>query len=411
MLKKIKCTIHITIDMILGKMIKNFVVLLLLIAVFVLIGASLIVLNFKDYDEMELSKLCNIEKTGYIYFDGEADREDENEFYESVMQSQYVNYVGDFMNSYLNEDKPIIADMQAGHQYCSYYAGIDAIETTCIDKETLQIFDLDIEYNDDVPSSGLILGYRYKKKFKNQSKIKCDGIEFDILGFTSKNTKWLSDEVGGNTIPDVTGLVDTGYMCFYIKDNDNRMTDSSWFQLSDAKDFKLFKEEVERLAKKHNVPAVVCPLRDYIQLEEERNSKIFIELIDYANKAMTAIVLFMIIIKVYSFWANKRQYGIMYSSGMTSRRITATIFIENIIIFYIALMIAWIILWNGFGAIKQVYLGPYGAIERVIQDILLNRVFLQEFIVSTLCCGLTAAIPACIFNCIAPINMIKDFYE
>lgn len=101
----------------------------------------------------------------------------------------------------------------------------------------------------------------------------------------------------------------------------------------------------------------------------------------------------------------------MYSSGMTSRRITATIFIENIIIFYIALMIAWIILWNGFGAIKQVYLGPYGAIERVIQDILLNRVFLQEFIVSTLCCGLTAAIPACIFNCIAPINMIKDFYE
>lgn len=408
MIKKIRCTISITINMILAKLLRNFVILLFLAATFVLIGASLLVLNFKDYDEMELAKLCDIDKTGYIYFNDEFEstREQEYQFYDAVRKTDYINCIGDSLISYLEEEKPVISVLQVGQQDGFLPEG--AIETTCLDKEMLQIFDMDIEYNGTHELPGLILGYEYRDVLKNQKTLRCDGTEYPIIGFTTSKTKWISDEMGSNSLPDITGLVDTGYMCFHIDEAGERMTDGSWFQLSDAGDYDLFKKEAEKLAKEYHVPAVICSLRDYIKLEEERNEAVFTELAAYAQKAIVVIIVFLILIKLYSFWGNKRQYGIMYSSGMTAGRITATLWAENIILFFLAMIVAFVFLWNGFGVINQM---GYGVLEGVIQSLLLYRVFLQEFFVVSLCCMLVSMVPAFVFNRITPLSMVKDFYE
>ena len=413
MIKKIRCTWHITSNMLFGKIVKNFLILLLLIATCMLIGISLLVLNFKSYDELEIEKICDVEQVGHIFLKDEVGLEKETEFYNSIKALPYVDCIGDFTNVGSQEKEPMIAQMQDSHHYTSSYDGTDLIEMTCMDREMLRIFNLRGEYENTNQKEGIILGYQYREKFQNQSVLECDGDVIPILGFTEEGSKWLSDEVGTNFMPEISALVDTGYMCFERVDlgEEKRMTDASWFRLQAAGDYRKFMEEVEKLAEKQGISAVVVPMTEYIRLEAERNEKIFAELSHYAQGAMGVIILFLILIKLYSFWRNKRQYGVFYSSGMTGRKIIASIWMENCAIFYMALLIACIILWNSFAVLARINKGSYGALEGIIQALLCSRVFAQEFIIVSLCCIVTSVIPAFVFNRIPPLNMVKDFYE
>lgn len=413
MIKKIRCTWHITSGVLFGKLVKNFLLLLLLIAVCLLIGVSLLIINFKSYDEMEIKKLCDMEQVGHIFLKDGFGLEKETKFYSSIKELPYVDCIGDFVNFAFQEKEPVIAQMQDSHHYTSSYDGMGLIEMTCMDRAMLRIFDLRGDYENTKQKDGIILGYRYREKFQHQSVLECDGGAIPILGFTEEGSKWLSDEVGTNSMPEISALVDTGYMCFDIVDLDEeeRMTDASWFRLRDAGDYRKFTEEVEKLAEKQGISAVVVPMTKYIRMEAERNEKIFAELSHYAQGAMGVIILFLILIKLYSFWRNKRQYGVFYSSGMTGRRIIASIWMENCAIFYTALLIACIILWNSFAILARVDRGSYGALEGIVQALLRSRVFAQEFIIISLCCIVTSVIPAFVFNRIPPLSMVKSFYE
>lgn len=411
MIKKIRCTWYITCSMFLGKLVKNFLILLLLIAVCLLIGISLLVMNFKSYDELEIKKLCDVEQVGHIFLKDRVELEKETEFYNSIKALPYVDCIGEFVNVGSQEKEPVIARMQDAHHYTSAYDGTDLIEMTCMDRKMLQIFDLRGKYENTEQKEGIILGYRYREMFQDQSVLECDGEAVPILGFTEKGSKWLSADAGTDFMPEISALVDTGYMCFFIIDEEQRMTDASWFRLRDAGDYRKFTVEVEKLAEEQDIPVSIYPMTEYIRLEAERNGKIFAELSRYAQVAMGVIILFLILIKLYSFWRNKKQYGVFYASGMTGRKIIASIWMENCAIFYTAWLIACVILWNSFGILAQVDRGSYGALEGIVQDILGSRVFAEEFIIISACCIVTSAIPAFVFNRIPPLSMVKSFYE
>lgn len=413
MIKKLRCTWHITCDMLFGKLLKNFLILLLLIAAWLLIGVSLLVLNFKYYDELEIKKLCDVEQVGHIYLKDGGGLEKETTFYNSVKALSYVDCIGDFVNIGFQEKEPVIARMQDSHHYTSAYDGTDLIEMTIMDRKMLRIFDLRGEYENTEQKEGIILGYQYREKYQHQSVLEYDGEAVPILGFTEKDSKWLSDIVGTNFMPDISALVDTGYMCFYIIDGEERMgTGAGWFRLQDAGDYQKFTEEVEKLAEEQDIPVSIYPMTEYIRLEAERNEKIFAELSYYAQVTMGIIILFLILVKLYSFWRNKRQYGVFYASGMTGRKIIASIWMENCAIFYTALFIVYIILWNSFAILAQVETsGSYGALEGVVKDLLCYRVFAEEFIIVSVCCIVTSAVPAFVFNRIPPLSMVKSFYE
>lgn len=242
-----------------------------------------------------------------------------------------------------------------------------------------------------------------------------DGEPVPILGFTKKGSKWLSEDTANNfsmySESEISALVDTGYMCFYVFEPEHLRTDQNWFRLRDAGDYGKFTEEVKRLAEEQDIPAVIYPMTEYIRLDAERKGKIFAELSHYSQGAMGVIILFLILIKLYSFWRNKRQYGVFYSSGMTGRKIIASIWMENCAIFYTALLIACIILWNSFGVLAVIDRGTYGALEGIVQDLLRDRVLAEEFVIVSACCIVTSAIPAFIFNRIPPLSMVKSFYE
>ncbi|MDO4166409.1 MAG: ABC transporter permease [Eubacteriales bacterium] len=416
MIKKLRCTWHIACNMLLGKLIKNFLLLLLLIATCLLIGISLLVINFKYFDAMEIRKLCDAERTGRITLDWDVDAdfslEDAAKWFRKVEEIEYIEGIGNFVDCGIEEVDPVIARMQEGHHYTSLYDGTDLIEDTVMNRGMLDVFDLQWESRANAPVEGIILGWQYREKFQDQEVLHCAEGDIPILGFTCRGSRWLSHEVAGRSMPEITALVDTGYMCFDLyDDSEEDPSDQRWFRLRNADDYEKFTAEVERLAQEQGIMARVYPMTEYIRLEAERNEKIFAELIRYAQGAMGVIILFLVLIKLYSFWRNKRQYGVFYSSGMTGRKIIASIWMENCALFYTALLIAYIILWNSFAVLARIGHGSYGALEGIVQTLLRGRVFAEEFMIISVCCIVTSVIPAFVFNRIPPLSMVKDFYE
>ncbi len=416
MIKKLRCTWHIACNMLLGKLVKNFLLLLLLIATCLLIGVSLLVLDFKSYDAMEISKLCDAERTGRITLDWDWDADsplkDTSKWFRKVEALEYIEGIGNFIDYAIEETDPEIARMQEGHHYTSLYDGTDMIEDTVMNRGMLDVFDLQWESRADAPAEGIILGWRYRERFQDQEVLHCVEGDIPILGFTCEGSHWLSNEVAGRSMPEISALVDTGYMCFDLyDDSEEDPSDQRWFRLRDADDYDGFTAEVERLSQEQGITATVYPMTKYIRREAERNEKIFAELSHYAQGTMGVMILFLVLIKLYSFWRNKKQYGVFYSSGMTGRKIIASIWMENCAIFYTALLIADIILWNSFAVLARLGNGSYGALEGIVQTLLRDRVFAEGFVIVSVCCIVTSVIPSFVFNRIPPLSMVKAFYE
>ena len=111
---------------------------------------------------------------------------------------------------------------------------------------------------------------------------------------------------------------------------------------------------------------------------------------------------------VYSFWKDRRMYGVFYISGMTTSRIGGSIWLENILLFFCAFAIACIVLWNGCAFMARIDKGSYGALEGIVQALLVSKVFKGEFAIVLICCCVTSVIPMSIFSHMMPVNMIRN---
>lgn len=80
-------------------------------------------------------------------------------------------------------------------------------------------------------------------------------------------------------------------------------------------------------------------MSEYISQEKERNNKIFLNLVKYAWKVMLIVIMLIMVIKVYSFWKDRRMYGVFYISGMTTSRIGGSIWLENILLSFVHLQL------------------------------------------------------------------------
>ena len=252
------------------------------------------------------------------------------------------------------------------------------------------------------------MGWRYREKYKDKTKISCVDGDVPILGFTKKNSVWLSHEVAGWNMPELSALVDTGYMCFDVCGKQDDPSSQRWYCLKNSTDYPKFVAKVQELSKKRGITAVVYPMSEYISQEKERNNKIFLNLVKYAWKVMLIAIMLIMVIKVYSFWKDRRMYGVFYISGMTTSRIGGSIWLENILLFFCAFAIACIVLWNGCAFMARIDKGSYGALEGIVQALLVSKVFKGEFAIVLICCCVTSVIPMSIFSHMMPVNMIRN---
>ena len=81
------------------------------------------------------------------------------------------------------------------------------------------------------------MGWRYREKYKDKTKISCVDGDVPILGFTKKNSVWLSHEVAGWNMPELSALVDTGYMCFDVCGKQDDPSSQRWYCLKNSTDY------------------------------------------------------------------------------------------------------------------------------------------------------------------------------
>ena len=99
-----------------------------------------------------------------------------------------------------------------------------------------------MESQKNAPTEGIILGWRYREKYKDKTKISCVDGDVPILGFTKKNSVWLSHEVAGWNMPELSALVDTGYMCFDVCGKQDDPSSQRWYCLKNSTDYPKFKK-------------------------------------------------------------------------------------------------------------------------------------------------------------------------
>lgn len=77
-------------------------------------------------------------------------------------------------------------------------------------------------------------------------------------------------------------------------------------------------------------------------------------------------------------------------------------------LFFCAFAIACIVLWNGCAFMARIDKGSYGALEGIVQALLVSKVFKGEFAIVLICCCVTSVIPMSIFSRMMPVNMIRN---
>ena len=116
-ISKVLCVWRFTCDIMLQKTMKNMFFMLLLFVSFLLIGVSLIVIDFSSYDEKEITRLCDIDKTGRILLEWDE-------------------------KNYQDFNLTEAAKLQNGHHYTSQYDGKGLIEETVMNRDMLNVMKL-----------------------------------------------------------------------------------------------------------------------------------------------------------------------------------------------------------------------------------------------------------------------------
>lgn len=417
-----RCGIHsmknisiLAMKMISGKLLKNFIFFLWMVAGFVLAGIALTVANMNSFDEMQFHKICDVQRTGYLFVEESEKYEDEVAFFEGIGLAPEVEKVGEFVNlgGELGEE---LAKIQMGHQYTNLYGGADMVECTCIDKDVFDIFHINLSLRENLGTyqNEIILGHQYQKKYQNTDSIKLEDTEYKILGFIDKNEKWLSEDVAYSDIPEITSFVNTDYMVFVpvMPEEKSQCTNTSYYKLAKGVTQAQFEKTVQKIAEKNKVKVSVHALDEYIETVKEKNETMLKALVKYSLYLLGAVLFIICVLKVYSLFGNKRQYGVLYTSGLTSRQIVTLICLENCFMFAFALVAAFLLLWNFVTLCQNTgYLLRGEVINGVIREILYSRVFVQEFLLCVIMTVISSVIPSVVFCKISPLSMMRDYNE
>ncbi len=410
------------------------VTMLLFLAGFVLAGMTLICVNITEYDRIEYNKRCDITRTGCMLNDnvggfepdtsGITDYEKKidmllreqpfQRFYNRLKKSGLVEKCAQYSilgNPEVDED---IVRFQQGHQI-NNYAKSDCVEVTHVQKDLFDLYDIKVESKvdrDDWCTDGIILGYRFKEKYEDIEYINFLGKKCKLLGFLKENQKLSFEEVAHKDGIALTGLYNLDYAFFHLYPEDAYTGVELHFRLAQGVTREEFRKKAKEMAKEEEATIETLYFMDEHLSELKKGN---IDILGYINEfavgLLLGVTLICIFFKVHSILRNKKIYGIFYSSGLSTHQINALFVIENVIILFISLIMAYLCLYHGIFYFCEFFGSVPHLIVDVVKSVLVSKVFVQEFL---LCCAMiivTSGIPILLFSRLSPLSMMRDFYE
>lgn len=427
-MKSLLSNILIAIDLMSCKLVRNLITVLLLIAGFVLCGMTLICVNISDYDRIEYNKQCDITRTGCMANDNVEEpiyNSDERidllkqqpyqQFYNNLKKSGFVEKCAQYsILGHREVDKDIIK-IQEGHQI-ENYAGMGCVECIFTQKDIFDIYNIKIEpkvNREDWCADGIIMGNKFREKYGDVEYINYMGKKCKLLGFVEDNQKLSFEEIAYEDGTALTALYNLDYAFFQLVSEDSYSGHEIHFRLAKGVTKDEFQNKANEMAKKDKATIVsMYFIDDHLAEFKKYNLEILGNITEFAIALLVGITLICIVVKVESILCNKKLYGILYSSGLTTNQINSLFVFENFIILFFSLIVAYLCLYNGIYIFTD-YFGQQAArlLVNVVKSVLVSKVFLQEFLICFSMVIITSGIPMIVFSNLSPLSMMKDFYE
>lgn len=429
----------ITIDLILCKPGKTLMTVLLLTLGFILSGMVLICVNITDYDRIQYQKKCgDIARTGYMqnsFMEGfvitdtsQLDRETTMDLItRKLPHQQFYNQLKQLKNSGLIEkcaqysilgnphvDRYFV-NLQTGHQI-NGYSKKGCVEYIQAQKDIFDIYDIKIDAKvkpENWHAYDIILGSKFKEKYKNVDYIDFKQEKHRLLGFIKTGQTLPFEEIALEGGTALTGLYNLDYAFFQIYPEDTYQGHEIHFRLAKGVNREEFKDKAaDMAAEKHATIDTMYFIDEHLAELKETNLDILGPINEFAIVLLIGVTLICICTKVYSILGNKRLYGILYSSGLSTNQINSLFVTENVTILLFSLILAYLCLYHGI----YLFCDYFGAqapqlIVDVVKSILVSKVFLQESLICFSMIAVASGIPMIIFSQLSPLSMMRDFYE
>lgn len=434
-MKALLANFLITIDLINCKLGRSLIIILLLTVGFVLSGMTLLCVNITEYDQIEYQKQCDITRTGYMSNDNEDDFEpdtsnvDDPEKRKELLLSQqpYQQFYNQLKKSGLVEkcaqysilgnptaDQNIIK-IQEGHQI-NEYAEMGNVEYIQAQKDIFDIYNINVETKvdrEDWCIDGIILGSKFKEKYGNKEYINFKKKDCKLLGFVKENQKLSFEAIARQGGTALTGLYNLDYAFIQLVSENTYSGFEIHFRLAKGISRDEFKNKVMEMATEENATInTMYFIDDHLSELKKTNMEILGSINQYAIILLAGITMICIFAKVYSILGNKRLYGILYSSGLSTNQINSLFVIENATVMLFSLILAYLCLYYGIYIFCRCFgtQAPHLIVD-VVKSVLISKVFLQEFLICFSMIVLTSGIPMIIFSHLSPLSMMRDFYE
>lgn len=439
-MKAMLANILMTVDLMSCRLIKTFVTVLLYIVGFVLAGMTLLCLNISKYDRIEYGKRCDITRTGCMVNsdmldeNGEEITEDTSgitdfeekldvllrqqphqRFYNQLKQSGLVEKCAQYSALGSPDVDQDIVKVQEENQ-AQEYLGKGSVEFIYVQRDLFDLYDIKVEAKVDPKDwceDGIILGNQFKEKYHDAEEIYFRGKQCKLLGFLEQGQKLSFEDIAYQGEMTLTSLYNLDYAFMQLYPEDAYTSTEIHFRLAEGVTREEFREKAAEMAKAERATIESMYFIDeHLDRLEKSNREILGHIKDYGIALLVGVAVVCILVKIYSILGKKRLYGIFYSSGLSTSQINSLFVIENMILLFFSLLVAFLCLYQGLNyfcsviGTQQSYL-----VIDVVRSVLISKVFVQEFL---LCCAMiivTSGIPMLLFSRLSPLSMMRDFYE
>ncbi len=400
------------------RMVRHFFILFMLIACISLFGISLLFVQSYRYNRMSCEKAfpTDLTRTGYFNYFGEeledGEEADIKPFLDALGQMEEITVLGEscILGTNLTED---IFHVQEGYQSASYETTGD-VELTFITDGMRKIcpWKLSEEMDSDKQKElvdreimPLYFGAAFRDVVKVGQRISQNGGEYFVAGLLESDQRWVAEEMSWKEIPEITSLYNTDHMIFFMRPDEEPMSSQQYYVLDDTCDVSVVEQKIQALAKENHVNLDLLSIDTMLKQQEQMNSFAIVLVKRLFLLGMLVSVIVMCSLQISSYYINKREYGIMYVTGMSGRDIFHKLLWENSILFGLALLSTHLL----FYAVIPLYFEypSWGILQYFIWDIYYVYTLPYILLLSVILAGMVTVIPQLIFQRISPAQLLK----
>lgn len=271
--------------------------------------------------------------------DDSSNKEKFCEEVEALPEVECLGLSSDFYNNFPQK----ISDIQAA--YREQGQGASGVETTCITPDMMKIIPVEFSEKlekEQIDSSkySIILGSAYRSAVQLGECFTMNSHEFQVIGFLDKKQKWAVSELEfRGDVPELTSVFSAEWKVFRIDASGSIYTACIYYALQENADIRSFQDKVEKLAQQYRIEYDLVSIDQNLTEQEKMNKATAQSARLLFCFCIVISVVMILALQISSFYMNKREYGILYATGMSDRDIGKMLLLENAVQFVLAVLI------------------------------------------------------------------------